>query len=73
MDNERWQDVFIMERLALMILSFFMPWGCALICPCFGAVLYSITGAQKCVFFPCVKSSVSCTIFRFRFHSILDN
>ena len=34
-----------------------MHWGCALICPHFGAVVYCITGAQKCVFFPCAKST----------------
>ena len=32
------RHVFIMERLAL-IYSFFMHWGFALMCPCFGAVV----------------------------------
>jgi hypothetical protein len=33
------RHVFSMERLTLMIYSFFMHWGCVSICPCFGAVV----------------------------------
>ena len=53
----------------------FYAWGCAVICPCFGAVDSSITGAIKsvcCFHVSKVLSASSCAIFRVRLHLILD-